>query len=315
MAKIVSIGECMLEMQREADGRYLLTHGGDTFNFAQYLAWLSGEEDKVFYLTAIGNDSLSEEMLNSWKYAGLQTDLIMHDKERTSGLYFANTDAEGNRDYIFYRSTAAAKEMFSHPKSQEIFKRALEGDVIYASLISLMILSPSDREKLIAVFEAANNKGITTVFDTNFRASGWISSKEAKEWLEKIAPFTSIALPTNDDCLHIFDEKEPDAIIERFQALGVKEVVVKCGADGCQGSSEGNTFKVKPSAPIEALDTTAAGDSFNAGYLYGKLRGHTPAISAQVGNQIAGEVIQHRGAIIPKEKVLESLTIAKEKIA
>jgi 2-dehydro-3-deoxygluconokinase len=75
---------------------------------------------------------------------------------------------------------------------------------------------------------------------------------------------------------------------------------VKLGAEGCLAVKDTQQTLVR--APqVGVVDTTSAGDSFNAGYLSARLAGQDPIAAAQAGHQLASTVIQYKGAIIPRE--------------
>src|SRR5690606_32212590 len=88
--------------------------------------------------------------------------------------------------------------------------------------------------------------------------------------------------------------------IERLAALGVSEVAVKLGAKGALVGRDGALWRVA-AEKVEAVDTTAAGDGFNAGYLAARLSGVEPEVAAKAGARLAAVVVRHRGALIPRE--------------
>jgi 2-dehydro-3-deoxygluconokinase len=302
--KVISIGECMVQILQRPDGLYSRDYAGDSQNFIQYLSWLGAKKDiEACYMTVMGEDKFGQEIVTQWKDHGINLDLVMTTNKKNTGLYFADVDESGNRDYTYYRSDAAARLLFDLPESDATIERALEADLIYASAISLMILSDENKDKLISLFAKAQDKGITTAFDTNYRPAGWTSPANAAQWMNKIFQHVDIALPTNDENGAVFGDESDQDTIDRLKGLGIKEVAVKCGDQGALVLSEGKTQRVSAISNIEVIDTTSAGDSFNAGYISGRLSGLSAFDAARQGNTLAAKVIQHRGAFIPKEEL------------
>jgi 2-dehydro-3-deoxygluconokinase len=60
-----------------------------------------------------------------------------------------------------------------------------------------------------------------------------------------------------------------------------------------------SVWEVGVEAPVDVIDTTAAGDGFDAAYLVSRLRGSDPPASAMAGHMLAARVVSHRGAIVP----------------
>ncbi len=304
--KILCIGECMIEMVQTDEGLYKALYAGDTFNTSQYLAWL-GEEDNidVSYMTVLGRDRFGSSMLENWSRNGVDTSLVMTTDQKNTGLYFADLDDQGNRDYTFFRSDSAARLLFKMKNSNAFFEKALDYSIIYISAITLMILDDKDRQKLVDFYKKAFEKGIITVFDTNYRPSGWISKDEARLWINAIMPYTTIALPTFDENKELFGDKTPHETLNRFLENQISEIVVKCGGEGCKIRHNNEEYDIGAEKNISVFDTTAAGDSFNAGYLYARLKGCPPDLSASFAHKVAAKVIGHRGAIIDKTHITE----------
>ena len=109
---------------------------------------------------------------------------------------------------------------------------------------------------------------------------------------------TDLALPTLEDEVALFGEMSADDLIRELSALGVKEIALKQGEQGCRVFGSGVDEHI-PVIATNVVDTTSAGDSFNAGYLAGRARGMIQADAARIGSELASLVIQHRGAIVP----------------
>jgi 2-dehydro-3-deoxygluconokinase len=110
-----------------------------------------------------------------------------------------------------------------------------------------------------------------------------------------------IALVTFDDEQALWLDNSPEETLNRLKRSGVKEAVVKLGVEGClyQHFAAMETPVLAPTKAVETVvDTTSAGDSFNAGFLAGYLTGQSAQASFIQGHQLAGAVIQHKGAVI-----------------
>jgi 2-dehydro-3-deoxygluconokinase len=218
------------------------------------------------------------------------------------------TDSLGERSFSYWRETSAAKLWFSDIEQLDTLFNALTGyDVIYLSGITLSLMSDQYFEKFIHRISQLNRKNVKIAFDINFRPRGWVSYEKAKNRINAILALTSIALPTWDDEVVLYGDKTPQTTLNRYLSHGIQECIVKLGSEGalCDGV-------IIPTKPIErVIDTTGAGDSFNAGYLATRVAGKSPQQACLEGHRLAGEVIQHRGAVIdiavmPKALIFES---------
>ena len=102
-----------------------------------------------------------------------------------------------------------------------------------------------------------------------------------------------IGLPTLEDEAALIGTENIATIIAVWRRAGVGEIALKCGADGCVVDGE----LVPPPARLAPLDTSGAGDAFNAGYLHARLTGRPPRDAARTGHRLAGWSITRRGAI------------------
>ncbi len=175
--------------------------------------------------------------------------------------------------------------------------------MVYLSGISLAILPREDRSKLIALLSKLRDQGTVIAFDSNYRPALWESADSAREWYQKIYQLTSLALVTNDDESDLWGDVTIEDTQARLAGDGVEEIIIKAGSTGCYYQHTGQFSQPQhiPADLVEhVVDTTSAGDSFNAGFLAGYLQGKSPETCCQMGHRLAGTVIQHKGAIIPE---------------
>ncbi|MBS9440199.1 sugar kinase [Photorhabdus heterorhabditis] len=302
MKQIAFLGECMIELNGAPFGTMHQTFGGDALNSAVYLARASQQKIAVNFVTALGMDLLSEGMIKRWQDEGIYTHLVLRDPAHQPGLYLIQLDEQGERTFLYWRNDSAARYMARHPDFFSVIQSLQQMDAIYLSGISLAILPADDREKLLNLLAGLAVQGKTIVFDSNYRPALWESVAEAQDCYQKLLSFTSLALVTNDDECHLWGDKSVTEIMARLKRAGVKEAIVKVGAAGCyyQNLVQGMLIEQIPTEPVvKVVDTTAAGDAFNAGFLAGYLMGCPIKQAAIMGHRLAGIVIQHKGAIIP----------------
>jgi 2-dehydro-3-deoxygluconokinase len=300
---VYAIGECMIELQRSPGAAGMdYRFGGDTLNAAVYMArLLDPAKVRVAYVTGLGADGMSAEMLASWEREGIDTRCVQRLPDRLPGIYMIETDPNGERRFHYWRKDSAARHWLEAPEAGKVLVQLASARMVYLSGISLAILSPADRELLIAALAQCRARGGSVVFDNNYRPRLWESAQAAADVYRRVLAHTDIALLTLDDERAIYGQETARGTVERTRGYGVQEVVVKCGADACVVWAEGQLHEVAPEPVADVVDTTAAGDSFGAAYMAARLSGQDPAGAARAGHKLAGTVIRHRGAIIARE--------------
>jgi 2-dehydro-3-deoxygluconokinase len=212
--------------------------------------------------------------------------------EGFNGIYFITTFGDGQREFTYYRAGSAASRI-----TPADLDPAFLGDchVFFTSGISQAI-SPTARATVRAAVEMARAGGARVAFDPNLRVKLW-SLAEARAALDEILPFLDVILPSApEESEALLGLTDPAAIVEHFWARGVPIVAVKQGAAGCVIGAEGRLTTV-PAYPVaRVVDTTGAGDAFNAGFLHGLIHGRAPVAAARVGTVLAGLKCRGRGA-------------------
>ena len=166
MSGVACIGECMIELKQAGGGLYSRGFGGDTLNTAVYLARLGVAVD---YITALGDDPLSDEMVAGWQAEGVGTGKVARLAGKLPGLYLIATDAAGERRFFHWRESAAARSLLDLPETEDLLRSLGGYDLVYLSAITLSIFTQSGRGRLLAALREARSHGTRIAFDTNFR--------------------------------------------------------------------------------------------------------------------------------------------------
>lgn len=296
---IASIGECMVELQESAGGVLHRSYGGDTLNTAIYMARLHHLFDvSVDYVTAIGCDRFSEGMVAFWEKEGVGSEMVLRIPGERPGLYFIETGDRGERSFTYWRGEAAAKKCFDYPESTKILQDLGRYDAIYLSGISIAILTAASRENLFARLKEIAGDGVRIYFDYNHRPHLWSSNAEARATYEKILPCcdTVLAGPDELEAIHHIPHETGHTYLAE---LGVRETVIRNGPELCTVQVGEDNFSIEAEHAENVIDTTAAGDSFSAGYLLARTFDCSVIQAARIAHRLAAYVIGHPGAIAP----------------
>ncbi|QIQ21759.1 2-dehydro-3-deoxygluconokinase [Zophobihabitans entericus] len=300
---IAVIGECMIELS-EKHKQAKRSFGGDTLNTSVYMARLLPHQDyKIHYVTGLGTDSFSDEMITAWQKEGVATDLVQRMANKLPGLYAIVTDDKGERSFYYWRNDAAARFWLKTAETEIILKQIENYQYLYLSGISIAILDGESLRKLVELLKRFRAKGGKVAFDNNYRPRLWADQQQAQAVYWDILSCTDIAFLTLDDEDLLWGKQSLESVIKRSKQLGISEIIIKRGAESCIIDAPEGQFDVPANkiAKSAIVDTTAAGDSFSAGYLAARLQGKDPVSAAKQGHLVAGTVIQHQGAVIPKE--------------
>ncbi|MCG6112587.1 MAG: sugar kinase [Paracoccus sp.] len=296
MTRILCIGEAMVEMsQAPQPDLWRMGIAGDTLNTAWYLRRLMGTHAQVSYLTRIGTGDFSGRALDFMAAEGIDTTHVTRDPTREIGLY-AISLKDGERSFSYWRDSSAARRLADDPAA---LADALAGCTLaYLSGITLAILPPDGRLRLMSALATARARGTLVVFDPNLRPRLWTDANTMRATIQQAAAQSDLVLPSFDDEATHFGDADPAATLARYLALGAGHVVVKNGGgpicwDGAHGA--GAIDDLRPETPV---DTTAAGDSFNAGYLAAWLARPDCDAAVRAGHALSRQVIRHPGALV-----------------
>ena len=297
--RIACVGEAMVELSLDRDGTTApLGFAGDTLNTAIYLARERPGVHDVDFVTCLGTDSFSDRMIAFIESEDVSPRVVRHDS-RLPGLYAISTDADGERSFSYWRENSAARTLFQRAGADDF--SILDGcDAVYLSAITQAILPPETRTALFDWIAAFRRQGGLFAFDSNYRPRLWEDAEAAQLYVSHAWRLCDIGLPSVDDEMALFGDRDEAAVLARLEASGMRIGALKRGADGPLPINADGTGAIGYPAAQTVVDTTAAGDSFNGAFLAVYLSGGSLDEAMLAGHKRAARVIGQRGAIVPK---------------
>jgi 2-dehydro-3-deoxygluconokinase len=288
--EIVCIGEPMVEFNQDRNrGYYLFGHGGDTSNCAIAAARAGASAG---YFTAIGRDEFGDSFMRLWAENGVDASRVIRSAEAHTGVYFVTHGAEGHV-FSYLRAGSAASRVGPQDLPRDYIAGAR---VLHLSGIS-MAISASACDAVLEAIAIAREAGVLVSFDTNLRLKLW-PLERARALIEAAMAKTDIALPGMDDARQLTGLSDPDRIAGHYLRLGAKVVGLTLGDKGSLIATPGERRWV-PGIRIEAVDATAAGDTFDGNFLADYMRHGDPFRAGRFANVAAALSTLGYGAVAP----------------
>ena len=293
MPDLISIGECMIELFseepiEEADV-FTRSLAGDSFNIcvaAQKLGASAG------YITRLGDDPFAAYLLNTWNSLGIDTSQVKT-VEGFNAVHFVALTPDGDREFMYYRSGSAPTTLEPDDLDPDYIGSA---KVLHCSGVAQAI-SESARATVLAAARIAKERGVKVSYDPNYRHQLW-SPDELRAAAEELLPYVDYFLPNvSDDAPALVGSNDPYRMVERYREIGVPVVAVTRGAEGVVIGYEDKVVEVPAYSPGGPIDSTAAGDAFNGGFIHGLLNGMSVERAGRLGAITAGLKLRQRGAI------------------
>lgn len=293
------IGEPLIEFTAMPDHPqgFLRNAGGDTLNTAIYLARLLGP-GRVGYLSCLGDDAHSLWLRDRIGAEGIDLSALAARAGARPGLSFVTTDAAGERSFTYWRDQSPFR---SHFDDSRIFGGLPRADTVFLSAVALAVLNPVGRDTLTTWLQTCRDRGAHLAFDTNYRPHLWPDRQVARQAIGRMAGMVDLLMPSLDDIQGCFGITGPEAAMEALMALTGAEIVLTTGGGPvlhrAQGAAAWTSHDLPPA--VTAIDTTGAGDSFNAAWLSARGQGAGVAQAVAAAARLAAIVVRHRGAIVP----------------
>lgn len=289
---LISIGECLAEFTRESDGRFRSAWAGDAVNALFYAGRLGL---RTGFVSTFGDDPFTSMIRSGISAEGIDLAMTEVLPDRTNGLYFIETDAWGEYTFHFRRNDSAATETLRRIDPDRLFDYLSRSAWILFSGVTLAVMKEPSR--LVRMLERLReSSGTRIAFDTNYRSALWPSADAYRAAVREIVPFVDLFLPSESDLHGAWPGLSPDEVRARFP---VSTIALKRGRNGCVVYAHGERHEIPVENAADVVDTTGAGDAFNAGFITGLVAGLAPVDAARLGVRVAGKVVGVRGAIDP----------------
>ena len=289
---LIALGEPMIEFNQLSDagaGNWRMGHGGDTSNSAIAAARLGA---KVGYLTALGADDFGDELMRLWQTEGVDCARVLRDPAAHTGVYFVAHGPTGH-SFSYLRAGSAASRIRPEDLPADYIAGAR---MLHVSGISQAI-SASACDTVFAAIEIARRAGVQICYDTNLRLKLWPLAR-ARAISAATVPLCDILLPSLEDAEALTGLSAPDAIIDHYLMAGAGLVVLKMGKAGAILATPDARDPV-PGRPVQPVDATGAGDTFDGAFLARLLAGDPPLAAARFANAAAALSTTGVGAVAP----------------
>lgn len=294
-SRVIGIGETVLDILFKDDQPQKAVPGGSTFNS---IVSLGRAGANCAMVTEVGGDHIGDIICRYLQDNGVSSEYVCRHSNVKSHISLAFLDEHNDAQYIFYKDHASVETIQNFEFRISNFKINSDDVVLFGSFFAI---NPVIRPVVGKMLREAREAGAWLYYDVNFRKNHIADLPDTMPNIEENMRLADVVRGSTEDFEYLFNLHDGDAIYERVRHY-CPTLILTDGArpirlytrDGCE------SFPVEP---IEPVSTVGAGDNFNAGYIYAKLKGIDDRIAMaqkwsrdvcrQLGNNISDELVKH----------------------
>jgi fructokinase len=252
---IYTVGETLLDIIFKGVEPQTAKPGGSAFNASVTLGRLGAP---INFISETGHDKVGDLILHFMNENGVQANFISRYPKGQTAIALAFLNENSDAEYQFYKDYPAQRLAVEFPDFQK-------DDLLMFG--SFYALNPGIRPRVKELLEKADRAGATIMYDPNFRSTHLAERDQLGPVIRENLGYATLVRASDEDLLNIFDTDNPDAAWEKVAPLS-DALVYTANADGVYLRTPSLSFHMEVER-IKPVSTIGAGDTFNAGLLYG----------------------------------------------
>lgn len=318
---VLCLGEVLVDFIAETVGsldktsRFLKCAGGAPANVAVGIARLGVP---CGFIGKVAADPFGDFLEETLRINGVDTRRVVRTRDAPTALAFVSRTASGERSFLFYRDSCADLQLTPKDLPLDWLQHAR-----FLHIGGVGLSSEPSRQATLRAIEYAKANRVAVSFDPNLRLDLWEDGlAECRETVRRALDFTELFLPSEEELLLLMDTNDLSEAVSQVLELGPRVICVKQGSKGALITAKATgggleTFRQAAFA-VRVVDTTGAGDGFDAGLVAGLASGMSLPMAVRQGTGVAALVITKKGAMsaLPTHRQLvQFLAHAREKNA
>jgi len=261
------------------------------------------------FLGCVGDDEFGTFILRDFEREGVDISHVKRVKGIATGIAFYSIDEKGERHYIFYRFPG-----YSEPETMLRLEDIKDEYIAQSRMIHFseaMLRRSQTRETVLKILQIAKQNGVLVSYDPNVREAFWSNKEEFLEIQRRVLSFTDTFLSTLKEATLIAGGRSTEETVNKALALGPSTVVIREKSRYCVATPNRN-FRVTIFR-VKAVDTSGAGDAFDAGFLTGLIKGWSIDKAVLLGSAAAALKVMKVGTRTGLPRMEEALKFIRER--
>ena len=293
--KICSIGECMIEITNTYNNNFQQSFAGDTLNFCSYL---NKKNFNVDYLSSVGKSEINKDFFNLLKSKKISKKLIHIHPHNETGLYLIKNDKNGEKNFYYWRDNSAAKNYLNELNYQKLEIILKKYHYIYFSGITLSIISKNKQKDFCNLIKKLKEYNVKIIFDLNIRIKRWPNKKYLNASINLFLPFIDILFSTGEDIKNWKNNDNLSFFNKLIKSNKINHAIFRKNASLNYAILNDQIYKVTNKVHKMIVDSSGAGDGYNAAYISEFLTSGDVYRSLQASHLLGSKIVMKKGAII-----------------